>query len=61
MADRIERTYGLIGFPLTHSFSQAYFNRKFEAEGIPAHYINFELPDRRFYGGDIGVSHLVRT
>lgn len=45
MADRIERTYGLIGFPLTHSFSQAYFNRKFEAEGIPAHYINYELPD----------------
>lgn len=45
MAERIERTYGLIGFPLTHSFSQNYFNQKFEAEGIPARYLNFELPD----------------
>lgn len=45
MAERIERTYGLIGFPLTHSFSQNYFNQKFEAEGISARYLNFELPD----------------
>ena len=41
MADRIERTYGLIGFPLTHSFSQAYFNLILEDEFIQAHYINF--------------------
>ena len=31
-----EKIYGLIGFPLGHSFSQDYFNRKFEAENIDA-------------------------
>ena len=39
------KLYGLIGFPLGHSFSQQYFNTKFEAEGINAQYRNFELPD----------------
>ncbi len=28
------KTYGLIGFPLMHSFSQKYFNEKFQREGI---------------------------
>lgn len=28
------RTFGLIGFPLTHSFSQKYFNTKFSNENI---------------------------
>lgn len=37
--------YGLIGFPLGHSFSQDYFNQKFEAEGIDARYVNFEIPE----------------
>lgn len=36
--------YGLIGFPLVHSFSIGYFNEKFENEGIDACYENFELP-----------------
>lgn len=40
-----EKIYGLIGFPLTHSFSQNFFNQKFEAENIRARYLNFELPD----------------
>ncbi|MEE0979212.1 MAG: shikimate dehydrogenase [Muribaculaceae bacterium] len=40
-----KKIYGLIGYPLGHSFSQNYFNQKFEAEGIDAEYINFELPD----------------
>lgn len=40
-----EKIYGLIGFPLIHSFSQNYFNQKFEAESINARYLNFELPD----------------
>lgn len=40
-----QKVYGLIGFPLTHSFSQNYFNQKFEAEGIDAEYVNFEIPD----------------
>ncbi|GAB1360633.1 shikimate dehydrogenase [Porphyromonadaceae bacterium] len=36
--------YGLIGFPLRHSFSMGYFNEKFANEGINAEYVNFELP-----------------
>lgn len=36
--------YGLIGYPLRHSFSIGYFNEKFRAEGIDAEYINFEIP-----------------
>ena len=37
--------YGLIGYPLGHSFSKNYFNEKFENEGISAKYINFEIPN----------------
>ena len=37
--------YGLIGYPLGHSFSKSYFNEKFENEGINAEYINFEIPN----------------
>ena len=36
--------YGLIGYPLGHSFSVNYFNQKFSDEGINAKYINFEIP-----------------
>ena len=36
--------YGLIGYPLGHSFSRGYFNEKFKAEQIDAEYVNFELP-----------------
>jgi len=36
--------YGLIGYPLGHSFSISYFNEKFENEGIDAVYENFEIP-----------------
>ena len=36
--------YGLIGYPLGHSFSKNYFNEKFENENIQAKYINFEIP-----------------
>lgn len=35
--------YGLIGYPLGHSFSRNYFNQKFEAEKIDATYLNFEI------------------
>ena len=37
--------YGLIGYPLGHSFSVNFFNQKFEDEHINAKYINFEIPD----------------
>ena len=40
-----EKLYGLLGYPLVHSFSQNYFNQKFESENIDAEYINFEIPD----------------
>lgn len=36
--------YGLIGFPLGHSFSISYFNEKFANERIDAEYVNFEIP-----------------
>ena len=36
--------YGLIGYPLQHSFSISYFNEKFQNEYINAKYINFEIP-----------------
>ena len=39
------RTYGLIGFPLGHSFSVPYFSDKFTKEGIDAVYKNFPLED----------------
>lgn len=36
--------YGLIGYPLKHSFSIGFFNEKFRSEGIDAEYFNFEIP-----------------
>ncbi|MDI9358033.1 MAG: shikimate dehydrogenase [Phycisphaerales bacterium] len=35
--------YGIIGFPLSHSFSKPYFNEKFLKEGIQAVYNTFPL------------------
>ena len=37
--------YGLLGFPLGHSFSRGFFNEKFQNEGIDAEYLNFEIPE----------------
>ena len=37
------RLFGLIGYPLGHSFSASFFNKKFEKEGIKATYRNFPL------------------
>lgn len=40
------RLFGLIGYPLSHSFSKKYFSEKFEREGIEqARYELFELAD----------------
>ncbi len=36
-------TYGIIGYPLTHSFSPDYFSEKFSRERIHARYRKFEL------------------
>lgn len=47
--------YGLIGYPLSHSFSKDYFNEKFENEGIDATYINYEILNVE------GLSEIVHT
>lgn len=40
------RLFGLLGYPLTHSFSQKYFTEKFHKLGIAdAAYENFSIPD----------------
>jgi shikimate dehydrogenase len=40
------RTFGIIGFPLSHSFSQRYFTQKFEDEGIvDAVFKNYAIKD----------------
>ena len=42
MANKIKK-YGLVGYPLGHSFSKDFFARKFANEGIDAEYVNFEI------------------
>jgi shikimate dehydrogenase len=37
------KKYGLIGYPLTHSFSKRFFTEKFEKENTDAVYENFEI------------------
>ena len=39
------KLYGLVGYPLGHSFSAGFFAEKFAREGIDARYLNFEMPD----------------
>ena len=35
--------YGIIGYPLGHSFSRTFFSEKFQREHIDAEYVNFEV------------------
>lgn len=37
------KRYGLLGYPLTHSFSKKYFTEKFETENVESTYQNFEI------------------
>lgn len=50
------RRYGLVGFPLSHSLSERWFNDKFSAEGTDAIYTNYPLRDpsgiRRLASGE---------
>lgn len=39
------RSYGLIGFPLGHSFSRQFFTEKFLRENKQEEYLNFEIPE----------------
>lgn len=53
MNKRPEKLYGLLGYPLGHSFSENFFNQMFESEGIDALYVNFEIPSIN------GISHVL--
>ncbi|WP_297099143.1 shikimate dehydrogenase [uncultured Draconibacterium sp.] len=37
------KRYGLLGYPLTHSFSKRYFTERFETDKIDSTYDNFEI------------------
>lgn len=39
----MKNQFGIIGYPLTHTFSPEYFNHKFEKEGINANYGKYPL------------------
>lgn len=39
------KKYGIIGYPLAHSFSRVFFTEKFSKEQIDAQYVNFEFED----------------
>lgn len=37
--------YGIIGYPLSHSFSPGFFNARFAKEGVDAEYLSFPIED----------------
>ncbi|MCM1290966.1 MAG: shikimate dehydrogenase [Prevotella sp.] len=39
-----EATYALIGYPVGHSFSAGYFNKKFEEEKLDERYVAIQIP-----------------
>lgn len=41
--DQTKMLFGLVGFPLQHSFSKGFFTEKFKREKIDARYLNFEI------------------
>lgn len=47
------REYGLIGFPLSHSFSKRFFTEKFKNENVNATYSNFEIDNISKFPGII--------
>lgn len=60
--------YGLIGFPLGHSFSAGFFAEKFAKEGLDARYDNYEMAsveglrriiedDAELYGLNVTIPH----
>lgn len=46
-------TYGLIGYPLGHSFSSKFFTEKFAAEQIHAEYLNFPISTDKPLGSEL--------
>jgi len=53
------KKYGLIGFPLTHSFSKRFFTEKFETEKIDSTYDNFEIDNISKFPGIINSNPLL--
>ena len=51
------KKYGLIGYPLGHSFSKNFFNEKFHSESIDAEYVNFEIPSIKELPGVLLENH----
>jgi shikimate dehydrogenase len=48
------KLYGLLGYPLSHSFSKKYFEEKFLQEGLTAHHYElFEIKKIEEFGGII--------
>lgn len=47
------QTFGLVGNPLGHSFSQDYFTKKFDRENIDAQYLNFQIEDISMLGDKV--------
>lgn len=47
------RSYGLVGYPLSHSFSRGFFTEKFARENKQEEYLNFEIPEIGFLPGII--------
>ena len=41
----MSRKFGLLGYPLEHSFSRSYHNERFSRWGLDAVYDNYELPN----------------
>lgn len=39
------KVFGLVGYPLGHSFSKIYFEEKFEKTGVKGQFLNFEIAD----------------
>lgn len=73
MSKNKKAVYGLIGFPIKHSFSPAMHNAAFNACGIPAEYQLFEvesenlasflqkLPESGISGCNVTVPHKIKT
>ena len=41
----MKMVYGILGYPLVHSYSPDFFNRMFETKGINAEYLKFETSE----------------
>ena len=46
------RHFGIIGYPLLHSFSAKYFNEKFATEHIDAEYSLYPLEENEWHKED---------